>query len=420
LKKILIVDESDLYRDFLLQRFRSFGMEPSCVKNGFDAIMKLHQETWDLIITEFYLSRNTCFDVLEKKNQDPNLKNTPVIIISTKIERDDLIKLSKLGVKKFFTKPIKVDALVQTVSELLHVKIELDNTPCIIEANINEDLFFIEIALGLNPDKIELLKYRLRELMEVYNVPRTKVLVIMSGLDISSNDSLSLASLLSVIQEITKVKPANLKILTNNDFVKKFLSSRESYKAIELVDNLENAIDSFGAIKVLGDTEDTAQTVLHGLTKKLGQNKPGEINMRFSSEETVEEKYYDLATLDRKPNIAVIDDDMVIREICKKTFLDEGLSIKAFSDGLEFMQNPEISDLDLIFLDLMMPQLDGFQVLQKLRDSNIQIPVIILSALSKKETIIKAMKLGVKSYLIKPVKPAELQKKAIEILRMNF
>jgi DNA-binding response OmpR family regulator len=76
--------------------------------------------------------------------------------------------------------------------------------------------------------------------------------------------------------------------------------------------------------------------------------------------------------------------------------------------------------LDLIFLDLMMPQKNGFEVLEALRERDDNIPVIILSALSRKETVLKAMSYGIKSYLIKPLKPEEVFSKAVEVFESNF
>jgi DNA-binding response OmpR family regulator len=68
----------------------------------------------------------------------------------------------------------------------------------------------------------------------------------------------------------------------------------------------------------------------------------------------------------------------------------------------------------------MMPVMDGFETLRAMAARGIRTPVIVLSALSKQETVIQALQLGVRSYLIKPLKPEDIRKKATEILRTNF
>ena len=74
----------------------------------------------------------------------------------------------------------------------------------------------------------------------------------------------------------------------------------------------------------------------------------------------------------------------------------------------------------LVFLDLMMPEMDGFQVLQNIKQIEKRPPIIVLSALSKRETVMQALQLGVSSYMIKPLKPQTIRMKASEILQMNF
>jgi len=78
------------------------------------------------------------------------------------------------------------------------------------------------------------------------------------------------------------------------------------------------------------------------------------------------------------------------------------------------------ADFDVVFLDLVMPEMNGFEVLHNLKQRGIEVPIIIFSALTKKETVAKAVSYGVKSYLIKPIKPDKLFRKATEVLKANF
>ena len=117
---------------------------------------------------------------------------------------------------------------------------------------------------------------------------------------------------------------------------------------------------------------------------------------------------------------AVVDDDFVIQELIKTAFSDARFKIETFDNGEEFLKKLTPDKYDLVFLDLMMPVMDGFQTLEELKKRGNAIPIIVLSALSERETVIKALKYGVKSYLIKPLKPEWIRKKATEILSMNF
>jgi DNA-binding response OmpR family regulator len=67
-----------------------------------------------------------------------------------------------------------------------------------------------------------------------------------------------------------------------------------------------------------------------------------------------------------------------------------------------------------------MPNVDGFEVLKALQAREISYPVIVLSAINQRETMIKAVQMGVKSYLVKPLRPEDILIKAIETLKPNY
>lgn len=419
MKKILIIDESELYREFLQAKLASFGMDVTIAQNGLDGSIKLRQDNWDLVIMDYYLSRASCLDLLEAKSRDPNIRQVPVIVAGNKINRDSIIKLSLLGVKKIFNKPVRIDSLTSTIGEILGLKLELDTTPCMIEANLNDDILLVEVALGLNPDKVELLKFRLKELMELHDQRRTKVLLIMSGLELDSNDSLTFHSLISTILEYTRVSRNNFKILASNEMVKTFLRAKESHSDLEVLPTLELAMDRLSGT---GNDPGMADQYQAGdrLARSAAKGSIHDLDMVFDHEIRQNAKaYFDISMLDAGVSVAVVDDDPIIRQIINKAFAGSPVTVALYSDGDEFLAD-DPGRHDLVFLDLMMPRVDGFSVLETLRARSIVLPIIILSALSKKETVIKALKYGVKSYAIKPVLPQEVQRKALEILRMNF
>lgn len=422
MKKVLVIDDSDLFREFIAQKLTGFGFDVAQAVNGFDGLMKMRSENPDLIIMDFYLSRNSSIEILEKKSQDPNRKIVPVIMASAKVDRESLVRVSQLGVKKFFTKPVKVDALVKAVADLLGVVLEIDSTPCIIDANYNDGILFIEVARGLNKDKIELLKYRLQELVQLYNLVNTKVLLLLTGLELSPNDSLGLMGLIGNITEFAKTSAKNIKILTSSAFVGQFLKSRPTLAAIEVVSSLEEAMDLLMGSRVDSYQDEELSSVganfLSSAAAATVRTGDSSFNFRFEGENVP--SGFDLSEVAASLKVAVVDDDMVIREILRKAFSTQKIAVQTFDDGLPFLASSDLANFDLVFLDLMMPDRDGFQVLTEMKSKNIQVPIIVLSALSKRETVVKAMSMGVKSYMIKPIQPELALRKAVEIIRLNF
>lgn len=108
------------------------------------------------------------------------------------------------------------------------------------------------------------------------------------------------------------------------------------------------------------------------------------------------------------PLIFIVDDQMYIRRVLQISLEEKGFKTREFESGVElikFISEPgETEKPDLILLDIMMPELDGFETLQKLKEfaSYSKIPVIIISARNQKEDVLKALKLGAKDFIVKP------------------
>lgn len=418
MKKILVVDESKLFRDFLTKKLEEFGFEVVVAVNGLDGAAKLRREMPDLMIMDYYLSRTSSVELLQKKRDDPNASGIPVIMASGKVDREKLVQIAQFNVKKFFTKPIRMDALMKTISDLLSVSLDMDTTPCIIEAHFNDDILFIEIAQGLNKEKIELLRYKIVELMELYEVKSPRVLIIMSSIDVGAEDSIKLSTLFSTVMDNTGAKPRQVKVLTNSAYIREFIDDRTEYAGVDVVDNLEGAMDGLLGRKAGSYIDRESKTVhqdfLQASTPKKGAEES--IDIKFEQERPS----FDLNQVGDAVTIAIVDDDFVIREMVKAVLSDMGPRIKEFENGRQFMDSSNRNEFDLVFLDLMMPDMDGFQVMTELEQEGSSVPVIVLSALSQRETVVRAMKFGITSYLIKPLDPESVLNKAREVLRTNF
>jgi DNA-binding response OmpR family regulator len=421
-KKILIIDESNLFRDYLSKKLNQYGFEVLEGHNGLDGSAKMRGEMPDLVIMDYYLSRKSSMEVLQEKVKNPNTKDTPVILVSTKIDKNKVIEIAKFGVKKFFSKPLKMDALLSTVSEVLKVELKLDTTPCIIEAHFNDDILFIEVARGLNTEKIELLRYKLTELLGLYKVKVPKVLVMMSNLELTPADVPKLQQLFEEIIENGRTRPKLVKVLTTSDFVKDFLSESTDFFEIGVAESLDKAMDDLIGLKPdqIAHDEVAHSKFLTATAPKDGAEE--NFALRFDAERdgAAGDGGEALASQFGEATIAVVDDDLVIRELVKTVFSETGWTVVTFENGKEFVKGLNEHEFDLAFLDLMMPEMNGFQVLQYMKHTGNSLPIIVFSALTHQETVVKAVNFGISSYLIKPLKPEKLLRKAIEILSVTF
>ena len=104
-----------------------------------------------------------------------------------------------------------------------------------------------------------------------------------------------------------------------------------------------------------------------------------------------------------KKNILIVEDDQFFRDLLKKKLSSLGFNILEASNGEEGIDITKQKKPDLIILDLLLPNIDGFEVLSKAKANpdTSKIPVIIVSNLGQQEDIERGLKLGAADYLIK-------------------
>jgi len=99
--------------------------------------------------------------------------------------------------------------------------------------------------------------------------------------------------------------------------------------------------------------------------------------------------------------ILIIEDEKPIAGVLELKLQKEGYSTRVAYDGESALSIMKKENFDLILLDLVMPELDGFDVLRKLKKSKNKIPIIVASNLGQQDDIDKAMSLGAKDYFVK-------------------
>ncbi|MDC7124429.1 MAG: response regulator, partial [Spirochaetales bacterium] len=307
MKKVLLIDDSALFRKYLASKLQENGFEVVEAINGFDGSLKLRSEMPDLVIMEYYLSKKSSLEILKEKKANKNVSNVPVIMISGKMDKSKIKTVVPYNVKKFFSKPLKLDALLQAVSGFLNVKIDIDNSPCILDAHFNDDILFVEIALGLNSEKIELLKFKIAELTRLYNVPTPKVLLMLSNIEFNNEDASKLELLFNTILEQTGNYSKMIKVLSNSDFIKEFLGKKKDFSGIEVTDTLDKAMDDLLGLKPDSIAHDkvAAEKILTKSLPKVDFEET--IDLRFHNERVLEQPEKVLP----EAKIAVVDDDFI-------------------------------------------------------------------------------------------------------------
>ncbi len=105
--------------------------------------------------------------------------------------------------------------------------------------------------------------------------------------------------------------------------------------------------------------------------------------------------------------ILVVDDELGIRSIIRKYAEFEGHTVIEAADGMEAVLICRDTEIDIIIMDIMMPELDGFSAVKEIRKSS-SVPIIMLSARGEEYDKINGFNLGIDDYVVKPFSPREL------------
>lgn len=107
-------------------------------------------------------------------------------------------------------------------------------------------------------------------------------------------------------------------------------------------------------------------------------------------------------------HILIVDDERVMRDSLSEWLREDGYEVVAVEDGVQALEKVRNERWDVLLVDLKMPGMDGIEVLDKVKKTNKEIPVIIMTAYATVDSAVEAMKKGAYDYIVKPFNPEEI------------
>lgn len=245
MKRVLMLDPSPIFRDFVKEKLATVKISVDIVQGRRDAFTKLLSLLPDLVVIDVDQDFPSTIEFLERKRTNPNTASIPVIVVGPAVSSEEMIGLIRLGVIKYFARPFMMDVLIKTMGTFLMTPMELDTTPCIIEAHKNKNIIVVEVSQGLNLDKIGMLKYHLADFVSNHAITSPKILLIFSNLNLSFVDGVNLEKLFDSVIYVPRVIKKEIKVLTQDPFIKQFVEGHSEYSGIQVENNLITLLNSF-------------------------------------------------------------------------------------------------------------------------------------------------------------------------------
>lgn len=121
----------------------------------------------------------------------------------------------------------------------------------------------------------------------------------------------------------------------------------------------------------------------------------------------------------RGQSVLIVEDDDDLAAILRFLFERYGLAVERIADGRAAMERLASPAPHLVLLDIMLPYIDGMELIQRLRDSPgwSAVPLVVLSARAREADIVRALELGADDYVLKPFQPDEVVARLRRLLR---
>ena len=416
MKSVLIVDATSLFIDFLKEKFSTLKIEVSVVQDKMDSIPRMVSLFPDLVIVEVHSTSEISFfaEYLQKIKADPNACRLPLIVAGPSIDKQYIALFKKLGVLQYFIKPLKFDAFFEGIFNILQISSIVDKTPSVINLHKKENLIIIEVAQGLNREKIAILRYKLASIIEKGNIDIPKIILIISNINLSFIDAINIEFLMTTILANHKIIAKNIKVLTTSKFLKDLLSGHTEYAEIETA----SEISSFANFIADSVTTTSITDLIEEKICTLEPNEESHAEIRFVSDENtpsrsvVKSNGFDPYLI----HVAIIDDDSVICDLLSNAFRTKRIHVDNFLNCVSFMEKMTEKEYDLIILDILIPGISGIDLMKKIKSMQNTPAIFVYSQSTKKEIIAQALLLGAKQFFVKPQKPDFIVQKAIDFL----
>ena len=413
MKKVLIADKHTLFREFLTTKLEEDQIEVILTQENRDTYTKMITVLPNLIILDMEDDSQEEMEFLERKIENFNTINIPVVVTGPSQDKSNLAALAKYGVVKYFAKPIQFDIFFDSIGKILHTPLSIDTTPCVLDLHRNGNLIFIELAHGLNREKMVLLQYKLSEMIEREEIDNPKIVIMLTNLELSFIDGYNIEFLIDNVLACPKVHNKNVKILSLSPFVKELLSGHPQYADIEMANQLPRLLTSLVDTTITSSVSDLITDKILTQSNEFGDDS-GTVDTRFSYEAG--------GSLDDGTvlNVAIIDADAKSAEQTKQIYESISANVTVYNSGKVFCDSYIQDKFNLVILDVLMPDNSGIQVLQFLHQRSNTPDVIVYSANIQRDSIVKVLSLGAKHYLVKPQKHNVLIQKSLATIKGNM
>lgn len=375
-KTILIVEDDEKFRSSVIDAVKENGFHALEAADGEVALAILENHTPDAVLLDIKLPGISGLGILEMMKQMPQLRHVPVHMISALDYQHNALRRGALG---YLTKPVTLEKVRSAVSRIQNFLDEKIRKVLVIEDDQHQSHAIASLISG------------------------SDVSVTTSKSGKEAVEKLRAEPYDCIILDLTLPDVSGFDLLTELNSLPISLPPIVIYTGKDLTDEEEEYLRKFSESIIIKGARsperllDEVNLFLHRIESMLPEDKRAMLTQLRSQEQSFSEK-----------TVLIADDDLRNVFALTSALESKGLKVEIAKNGLEAIESLEKhKTIDLVLMDIMMPKMDGYEAMQKIRrnhDSRIKnIPIIALTAKAMREDHEKCIEAGANDYLPKPV-----------------
>lgn len=432
--KLLLVEDNETNRDMLSRRLLRKGYDIAIAVNGADGVSKALSEQPDLILMDLNLPVMDGWEATRQIKANAQTQKIPVIALTAHAMQGDREEAVAAGFDDYDTKPVDLTRLLEKIEMLLakaqpvQTDVAVDNlqdsrVQRALLSHLRHELCTpMNAIIGYSEMLLEELKFEqdeslINDLQKIYTCGTQLLSLATVILDPSQ---LEVSQLNRDINSFGAT--IRLELLTPLSTVIGYCEMLLEEAAPEIVPDLDRI--HAAAQRLLGmvtDIVNLSRQQLQIIDDK-GLDTPDLLLSNTSASTLVQHAATTLRALGpdqtnekiaQGGHILIVDDNDTNRDLLSRQLERQGYTVAIAANGQDGLRLLQTQSFDLILLDLIMPEMNGFEMLERLKtdDNFYRIPVIMISSLDEIDSVVRCIEMGAEDYLSKPFKPVLLRAK---------
>ncbi len=393
---VLIVEDNNANQQVAQAMLERLGCRCSIANNGIEALKLLELAKYDAVFMDCNMPEMDGYETTNKVRQlESEISQIPIIAMTANVLKGDREKCIQAGMNDYTKKPLKLNKLIDKLERWV-------GAPATDEENVGVDT---DTSLTMVNHSA------FTEIDEHNAIDKGVVETLRENVGDGFNDMVQVyiddmeILLRSLEKSVQEKDPSALR-----HYAHSIKGSSSNFGASRLV-NLARLLEGIGKNNSVEGAHELVQAifpqaalVISDLRKELGSIKEDTLLMQTDVE-----------------RILIADDDRSMRVALHNVLASDGYEIESVSDGVEAVKRCEQSMPDLILLDALMPNLNGFDACKKIRmlKGGKHVPILIVTALDDESSIEQAFDSGATDFIPKPVHFAVMRQRISRLLKAS-